>query len=534
MKLKLKHLTEKLKAAVRGASMSSRVLFILTAVSGALWLIFRLEETYFLLAGLMGVLWLSSIALHHVRSRNIPRHNPFNILLAACAVLFIISMVIGESKDQAIYDDQLEPYNQFTEALAQELNEHGTDIINQEEVFLTSFSEYAMQGVQYNLIITDEKDQVVWALNSWRSSAGGTVKPLLKGEGGEPVLLLDEKQQVVGTAYADRSWLDARFLPTQSSLTRGETISDELYDRYFPDFGRAIDYHMYRLATENLMVSAHGMLDSVHIDEGNNSAVGVEYNYVPLQLWNGDTVVGCDFSAGESPYSIASLVSELNGLTPEKREELKEYAAWYSELIDSMAHSGSHGDQPVYIRMIKNTDGTANAYLIYERNNHKLNPMIEQYSQDRMNSRFYSYFALCMIPAAIVFLAFWVFVDAKQRGKARPVLWAVLTLIGNVVTWIIYMLVRPQMAVGMSGQKMPRGSCPICGTKLRNDFIACPGCGILIRNKCRNCGRALENDWSFCPYCTSAVVKELPQGSGPSEETSATDRPAESAASDSE
>jgi len=61
-----------------------------------------------------------------------------------------------------------------------------------------------------------------------------------------------------------------------------------------------------------------------------------------------------------------------------------------------------------------------------------------------------------------------------------------------------------------AGQTMPKGSCPICGTKLRSDFIACPGCGILLRSRCRNCGKALENDWSFCPYCTQAVVKEIP------------------------
>ena len=75
------------------------------------------------------------------------------------------------------------------------------------------------------------------------------------------------------------------------------------------------------------------------------------------------------------------------------------------------------------------------------------------------------------------------------------------------------MLVRPQMMKTATGQPMPKGACPICGTKLNSDFIACPGCGILLRNRCKNCGKALENDWSFCPYCTTAVTKELPEPS---------------------
>ena len=117
---------------------------------------------------------------------------------------------------------------------------------------------------------------------------------------------------------------------------------------------------------------------------------------------------------------------------------------------------------------------------------------------------------ILMIPAIIVFLAFWVFVDAKKRGQSSPALWAVLTLIGNGIAWLIYMLIRPQMTISPTGQAAPRGVCPLCGTKLRTDFIACPGCGILLRSKCKGCGKALENDWSFCPYCTAAIVRAIP------------------------
>jgi len=507
---------EKIRQTLRRTSVSSRVLFVLTVVSGALWIYANLEEEFFLLTGLMGVLWLSSIALHHARSRSGNEKNPFSILLVASAVLFILTLVLSKSIGKN-YNEQNEPLNVFTSDLGRMLDESGADLMDKHAGLLTSMAEHAMNGVQYNLIVTNAQDEVVYALNSWRASAEGTLRPLIRDSNGY-TLLVDAKGAVLGTGRADKQHLDARFLPAQNSLTRGgtetdKTEADRLYERYFPSFGRAIDYYIGYLPTVDLLVSADGPLDSVHISEGNNAAVGVDYNYVSFLSWDGTTLVGCDFNADHSGPSMAELVSELNALTDEQRDALKEYAIWFLELSDSMTSRRNGQFYPVYIRMLRSADGSANAYLIYELEREALYPLHQAHLERELASFFYSSFALWLIPAAIVFLAFWVFVDAKQRGQARPALWAVLTLIGNVIAWIIYMLVRPQMMKTAAGQPMPKGACPICGTKLKSDFIACPGCGILLRNRCKNCGKALENDWSFCPYCTTAVTKELPEPS---------------------
>ncbi|HEY8484563.1 MAG TPA: ATPase, T2SS/T4P/T4SS family [Longimicrobiales bacterium] len=42
--------------------------------------------------------------------------------------------------------------------------------------------------------------------------------------------------------------------------------------------------------------------------------------------------------------------------------------------------------------------------------------------------------------------------------------------------------------------------CPECGAGLRASYVACPGCGRRLRDRCA-CGATLENDWRCCAYC---------------------------------
>ena len=80
-----------------------------------------------------------------------------------------------------------------------------------------------------------------------------------------------------------------------------------------------------------------------------------------------------------------------------------------------------------------------------------------------------------------------------------------LTLIGNVVAWLVYMLVRSR-GVG--------SRCPRCGTVLRMGFAYCPACGAQVRRACPSCGRAAEDAWKVCPYCG----KELPAPPKPADD----------------
>ena len=104
--------------------------------------------------------------------------------------------------------------------------------------------------------------------------------------------------------------------------------------------------------------------------------------------------------------------------------------------------------------------------------------------------------ALILYAAFTLLLAVWVFRDARRRDFL-PAMWGLLTLIGNVVAWLVYMLVRSR-GVG--------SRCPRCGTALREGFAYCPACGAQVRRCCPACGRAAEDGWKVCPYCG----RELP------------------------
>ena len=104
--------------------------------------------------------------------------------------------------------------------------------------------------------------------------------------------------------------------------------------------------------------------------------------------------------------------------------------------------------------------------------------------------------ALILYAAFTLLLAVWVFRDARRRDFL-PAMLGLLTLIGNVVAWLVYMLVRSR-GVG--------SRCPRCGTALRMGFAYCPACGAQVRRSCPACGHAAEDGWKVCPYCG----RELP------------------------
>ena len=110
--------------------------------------------------------------------------------------------------------------------------------------------------------------------------------------------------------------------------------------------------------------------------------------------------------------------------------------------------------------------------------------------------------ALILYAAFTLLLAVWVFRDARRRDFL-PAMWGLLTLIGNVVAWLVYMLVRTR-GVG--------SRCPRCGTALRMGFAYCPACGAQVRRSCPACGHAAEDGWKVCPYCGRELPKRAEDG----------------------
>ncbi len=485
---------EKIRRTVQEASRPSLILFVLCCLGGFACLLTNFESVCVLFTGLMGVLWLSSIAFHSMSKRGGPaagRRNPFTLLVVLCIIAGIGFELLFLSRHSFSYNEQNEPFNRFSDWLAEYIS---ADAANQKFAYINQEYKILLNDeITCNVVVTDRDYKVLYAQNSWGSGGSATLRPLIcpsrdyRGRG--LMILLDEQENVIGSFYVDEGWISASMSEKGlSPLTLSDTAAarDPLYEKYFPSFGKYIDQEVMELRK-----------DAIYFKSGKDGSIAD---------WTGETVDHI-LHTGEI-YNEEAIVEELNGLTDEERDRFIEYLDWLESARRAAAYNNGGGS--LHARTMSSADGRFHAFLLYEFDYDALYPHRAYHDKIIQASYFYSWIALCMIPAAIVFLAFWVFVDAKKRGQSNPALWAILTLIGNVIAWIIYMMVRPQMMKNPAGQTMPKGSCPICGTKLRSDFIACPGCGILLRSRCRNCGKALENDWSFCPYCTQAVVKEIP------------------------
>jgi len=116
--------------------------------------------------------------------------------------------------------------------------------------------------------------------------------------------------------------------------------------------------------------------------------------------------------------------------------------------------------------------------------------------------------------ASVIWLWFlvpsWVYIDAQQRHVPRPLLWSLLTLIGNVFALLVYLVSRPTD----SGEFR----CPQCSKMLNGSKAGCPYCGAdLSAVFCPQCQYPLKPGWSFCPSCRSALGKASAGPDAPAE-----------------
>jgi hypothetical protein len=107
----------------------------------------------------------------------------------------------------------------------------------------------------------------------------------------------------------------------------------------------------------------------------------------------------------------------------------------------------------------------------------------------------------------------WVYVDARERGVPRAMLWSFLVLISLFVGLIVYLIARPEQTRSLQ--------CPGCGREV-NGGAFCPHCGRDLSTAfCSSCRYPLKPDWVFCPACRTEI---RPQAAPvpPSEGTGAT------------
>ena len=93
-----------------------------------------------------------------------------------------------------------------------------------------------------------------------------------------------------------------------------------------------------------------------------------------------------------------------------------------------------------------------------------------------------------------IYIAVFVYKDAKMRGM-EPILWAlVAALIPSFIGLIIYLIVR-------SGHSA--WHCARCGAPVEEQYAVCPHCGAALKSRCPSCGRYVQSDWHICAYCSA-------------------------------
>jgi RNA polymerase subunit RPABC4/transcription elongation factor Spt4 len=131
--------------------------------------------------------------------------------------------------------------------------------------------------------------------------------------------------------------------------------------------------------------------------------------------------------------------------------------------------------------------------------------------------------ALQLIVAYLVVIwlasAYWASQDIRQRTHhtIAPYLVAGAVILASplffVLVLAVYRIVRPvetmidaaerrlsEMAIE---QELDRPACPSCGTRVDDEWVACPRCAMTLRTGCERCGRLLQLDWRICPWCAA-------------------------------
>ncbi len=92
----------------------------------------------------------------------------------------------------------------------------------------------------------------------------------------------------------------------------------------------------------------------------------------------------------------------------------------------------------------------------------------------------------------------WVYVDGREHGIRRPMLWSFLVLISGLLGLVVYLIGRPEAPQVLR--------CPECRREV-NGGAFCPHCGRdLAGTFCAACRYPLKSGWVFCPSCRAPLA----------------------------
>jgi len=204
---------------------------------------------------------------------------------------------------------------------------------------------------------------------------------------------------------------------------------------------------------------------------------------------------------GDGPFFDESIsrIERVNALADQLAIEYKDLIS-HDRLVEIVEAASFENDEIWHIKgdylIFRSLGGGRSMVLTYQTWSPSVGGDIRDLIEEPLRpkiDRAVNTFIIIGVPTFIFLLSVWVFADAKRRGF-HPAMWGALALIGNLITLIIYMMVRPAAL-----------SCAQCGTPMKPEYKACPICGARRGHLCGRCGRPLDAAWKVCPYCGEAV-----------------------------
>lgn len=97
----------------------------------------------------------------------------------------------------------------------------------------------------------------------------------------------------------------------------------------------------------------------------------------------------------------------------------------------------------------------------------------------------------------------WIYLDSRKRGDKFGILWAIFAL----TPLFIPMILPLPLVVYLLVTRAFSAKCNNCNTRISSSFLACPNCGVNLKEKCNSCGRPLKEGWNYCPYCNDKIKR---------------------------
>ncbi len=117
----------------------------------------------------------------------------------------------------------------------------------------------------------------------------------------------------------------------------------------------------------------------------------------------------------------------------------------------------------------------------------------------------------------------WTYYDIRARAQDIYVHFfaTALVLVFNVFGLLLYFILRPRETLAEAYERSleeesllqeleDRPSCPSCRQRVSPDYLVCPSCHAILKNRCvaPSCGHLVNPRWELCPYCGTLQIED--------------------------